>query len=548
MVYCKNYNDNDCKKVAAYGYDYKKALSCSLHKKEDMVNVISKRCEHEDCRKMPTFALPGEKAKTCKEHSLLGYINVKDRKCIAKGCLKRPCYGLEGQIALFCLEHKSDEHIDVVHPKCIVCETVRASFGKEKSKPLYCSNHVPEDCKDVVHRRCEVDLCEIQPSFGVEGGRPVRCVKHALENHVNVVTPKCTYPGCKITPSYGLPDGIADRCSKHPKEGYINIKSKRCEFDDCKKIPVFGEPGKSATRCKEHKLDGYVDIGNKNKICKFEGCITRATYGDPEEGTATRCSQHALLGYKNVMEKNCTYPDCDKRSYYGFPGESVSVCREHISPGYIKHPKRKCVECKEGIALFSFDKNDPTHCEDCKLPEQENLSLRECVNCHKLEICDEKSVCFEYCIQSDIFTKHKHSKELLIKRILEENINLPLFSHDKIIDSSIDIYRPDFVYKLQNHAVVLEVDENAHRSYDPECYTKRMQSIAQSIKLPCYFIRYNPDSYKQDNKTLNPSLLKRKEELLKILNFCIETPTETLQTIKLYYDDCPHLFEHLDEY
>ena len=42
-------------------------------------------------------------------------------------------------------------------------------------------------------------------------------------------------------------------------------------------------------------------------------------------------------------------------------------------------------------------------------------------------------------------------------------------------------------------AVVVEVDENAHEVYDPQCELVRMNNITLSLDMPTKFIRYNPD-------------------------------------------------------
>ena len=47
----------DCKIRSLYNFEGISAKYCSLHKKEGMVDVNSKRCIYEGCNKYPTFTI-----------------------------------------------------------------------------------------------------------------------------------------------------------------------------------------------------------------------------------------------------------------------------------------------------------------------------------------------------------------------------------------------------------------------------------------------------------------------------------------------------------
>jgi hypothetical protein len=67
-------------------------------------------------------------------------------------------------------------------------------------------------------------------------------------------------------------------------------------------------------------------------------------------------------------------------------------------------------------------------------------------------------------------------------------------THDKRVDCHA--YRPDFVFDLGSHTIVIEIDENQHRSYDTSCDNKRLMSIFEGLgSRPMVMIRFNPDSY-----------------------------------------------------
>jgi len=63
-----------------------KGLYCSKHKKENMVNVISRTCL--ECKKQPTFNIYCEaKALYCSKHKKEGMIDVKHKTC--RNCKKK---------------------------------------------------------------------------------------------------------------------------------------------------------------------------------------------------------------------------------------------------------------------------------------------------------------------------------------------------------------------------------------------------------------------------------------------------------------------------
>ena len=60
-------------------------------------------------------------------------------------------------------------------------------------------------------------------------------------------------------------------------------------------------------------------------------------------------------------------------------------------------------------------------------------------------------------------------------------------------------FRVDFVFKSPVQVVALEVDEQAHRTYDLRCELVRMAEASLAYGgRPVHWIRYNPDSFKID--------------------------------------------------
>jgi len=100
---------------------------------------------------------------------------------------------------------------------------------------------------------------------------------------------------------------------------------------------------------------------------------------------------------------------------------------------------------------------------------------------------------------------------------------------------------PDFLIDANTHKIVLEVDENQHKSYNEECEKARMINISQTLGMPVIFVRYNPDKFKKPFK-YNRRITKkyRKELLLQWLNqTSVMKPNngdEFLRVVYLFFD------------
>jgi hypothetical protein len=91
-----------------------------------------------------------------------------------------------------------------------------------------------------------------------------------------------------------------------------------------------------------------------------------------------------------------------------------------------------------------------------------------------------------------------------------------------------------------SYFIDLEVDEFAHKSYDPDCEITRMYNIADSIGLPVVFLRYNPDKTNVKIKDKHNMLLRELDKILNMRNLdSLEslgyTKTENYYVKYLYY-------------
>lgn len=116
--------------------------------------------------------------------------------------------------------------------------------------------------------------------------------------------------------------------------------------------------------------------------------------------------------------------------------------------------------------------------------------------------------------------------------------------YDLIIpDQNCTKVRPDVLFRLPHRKLIIEVDENSHKSTSYDCETKRMSDIASAGDvLPTVFIRYNPDLYRDHRGTTRkiPSD-KRLERLQEEIDRWLDPEKEQphfITVVYLYYDKC----------
>ena len=100
--------------------------------------------------------------------------------------------------------------------------------------------------------------------------------------------------------------------------------------------------------------------------------------------------------------------------------------------------------------------------------------------------------------------------------------------------------RPDIYFELIKHCIIVEIDENQHKTYEDICECARINEIVNGIGgRSVIIIRYNPDKIKNNNKIIKIDQQTRlnlltdtiKKELTRDYNKFV------VKIIQLYYDD-----------
>ena len=257
-----------------------KGLYCSKHKKEGMINVISKTCI--ECKKQPVFNVESKtKGLYCSKHKKDGMTDVITKTCLE--CKKQPSFNIDGETkGLYCSTHKKEGMIDIKNKTCLECKFIPKFNVEGETKALYCSTHKKDGMIDVKNKTCLE--CKKQPAFNVEGkSKALYCSTHKKDGMVNVKNKTCLE--CKKQPVFNVEgDTKALYCSTHKKEGMVNVVSKICL--ECNKQPVFNLEGETkGLYCSTHKKEGMVNV--VSKTCLMYLCSTRV--GEKYDGYCLFC-------------------------------------------------------------------------------------------------------------------------------------------------------------------------------------------------------------------------------------------------------------------
>ena len=288
-----------------------------------------------------------------------------------------------------------------------------------------------------------------------------------------------------------------------------------------------------------------------DKTCIEKGCRIRPNYNYEGQLKALYCNEHKKPTMINVKDKTCIEQGCRKRSVYNLPGLIPEFCLIHRKEGMISKPRRKCDECKDN-AIYGI--KEPIHCEEHCLEDEYNLTENVCKQCKKIDVLNKNGICVNFCSLEErdrIMKKRVKKHEEYINKLLDEEIDIEPFSKDESPDRSCTLKRPDRVYHMGSHIVIIEIDEDQHKSYKCQAYgdTKegkmkgekiRMYEISQSYPEfpPCIWIRYNPDTFRVNGKLDKMVDKKRHTILVKWVRESLrDYQTKGIKVKYLFYDE-----------
>ena len=349
-------------------------------------------------------------------------------------------------------------------------------------------------------------------------------------------------------------------CGDCKLENMIDIKNKKCIFDNCNKKPNFNYINeKTAIYCTTHKLKDMVDINHKKCIdCN----IKIPSFNYENEKKRLYCGDCKLKDMIDIANKKCIFDNCNKRPNFNYINEESAIyCSTHKLENMIDIKTKKCIECNIKHPGFNYENEKKAlYCGDCKEENMINIKDKKCIKCN-LTLANRKYKnhcvrCFiQYFKDEPIVRNYKIKEKHMTDYIKEEFKGLDL-KFDKTLLCGCSKRRPDIFIDLFNYTIVIECDENQHKSKEYEEEEREWDIYDDLAKRPIVFIRFNPDGYKDENnkkinscfkicKTTGIQIIANKKEFTKRLTKLKETiqfylenkPKENINIIKLFYDD-----------
>jgi hypothetical protein len=547
-----------CGIKARYNNPYEKiGIYCKEHKQVGMIDVTRDLCIK--CKKKrPNFNKPNEAVAThcspCKE---VGMIDIKNKKCI-KCKNKQPTFNkLNETVATHCSQCKEVGMVDIKNKKCIKCKNKVPTFNKlAEAVATHCGDCKEDDMIDIKHDKCII-CNKKRPNFNKPNETiATHCGDCKEDDMIDIKHPKCIRCNNKQPTFNKLNESIATHCGDCKEVGMVDIKNKKCIRCNNKR-PNFNKPNETiATHCGDCKEDDMIDI-------KHPKCIRcnnkRPTFNKSSETIATHCGNCKEDDMVDIINKRCIIYNCNTHPSFGYCGQSPIYCATHRNNHPDKNflytkPKRKCIgndeeDCK---SISEYGKTEPTHCLQHKAEDDIHLVAQKCTGCCNNDLLNKDGLCITYCAPNQLYqqVKQEKKKEKLVMNYLDKYVklsNIINIQDDKVVSTYCNHYRPDRVYDVGTHCIIIEVDEDQHKGKRASCSKgeigelSRMHEIQNAVGMNCIFLRFNPDTFKVNNKKQSINMNERLKLLVKWIEKCegmkLEKDLEPVKYKYLFYDD-----------
>jgi hypothetical protein len=144
--------------------------------------------------------------------------------------------------------------------------------------------------------------------------------------------------------------------------------------------------------------------------------------------------------------------------------------------------------------------------------------------------------------------KIQNKKELSVVRYLRRTIDTKFEYNTSKMLQGCSKKRPDVYFELNKHCVIIEIDENQHKSYEDICECARINEIVNGIGgRSVIIIRYNPDKTYNNKKPIKVDQVDKLNVLTKIIKEELVKDYDIFKVkiIQLYYDDNLQTYEHM---
>lgn len=198
----------------------------------------------------------------------------------------------------------------------------------------------------------------------------------------------------------------------------------------------------------------------------------------------------------------CKVNGCSNVRTYNFDGLNAEFCRQHKSHDMINVRHERCTECRFQASFGYIDTNLREKCSIHKSKEMVNLKHKNirCVgtDCVEARLPNMLGYCSEKCYinDHDEYTYDNNSSILYKEFLLFKHLKNTYTQHHIVWNKIYScMYRPDFRISFDTFTILIELDEDQHRSYNQKNEIDRIENIYHTVGEPLYVIRLNPDNY-----------------------------------------------------
>jgi hypothetical protein len=242
-------------------------------------------------------------------------------------------------------------------------------------------------------------------------------------------------------------------------------------------------------------------------ICKNPDCNKYAIYNFADKKSPIYCKNHIEDGMIYIINNKCI-KCCLKQSYFNYANEKRPLyCGNCKMPDMVNVKIKKCIKCKLKIPYFNFaNEKKAVYCGDCKMPDMVNVISIKC----QTNLCEQFSHKDNYCMRCYYFInpskrpkRLKLKEEEVIKYVKDNFKDIDMITDKCLIGDGLCLKsRPDILIHLNNHSIIIEIDENQHKFYNPICDEARINNIQEALNRPIIIIRFNPDAYTDKGKII----------------------------------------------
>lgn len=216
---------------------------------------------------------------------------------------------------------------------------------------------------------------------------------------------------------------------------------------------------------------------------------------------------------------------CGTHACFNNPDEKTGICCSKCkSDNMVDIKSKKCITCNITRPTFnSPGKTVALYCNGCALPGMVDIKSKKC----KTHLCDTRpstkykgycTRCFIHLFPDEKISTRYRTKERHIADYIRETFpDLEILFNTTV--GGCSKRRPDIFIEQFTHSIIIEVDEDQHKSYDTTCEIARLNELYTDLgDRPIKLIRFNPDSYIKNKRKIPPLFKQDKKDNNLLLN------------------------------